>query len=223
LSLDLRRDRPRVAVSGFDARGLFVAEVFRGVIAGAVEREVVGVFAAGNTLATARWAPAMSTNLAFERAQAAKIESVLLSGTSAALSKEVSADARARIDESLTGGQVVIAPARPVEVNGEQRFAWWSIDPSSGAATAVTDEGLNQGTAEGIITRTSSGEVTIELRSAGTTFDFFRAKDAEQAVHWVRNITRNYGNLSKINPALKDVKIAWDGLPELWEAVLLGL
>ena len=223
LSLDLRRDRPRVAVSGFDARRLFVAEVFRGVVAAAVEREVVGLFAAGNTLATAQWAPAMSTNLAFERAQAAKIESVLLSGTSSALSKDVPADARARIDKALAAGQVVVAPKRPVDIGGAQRFAWWSVDPSSGATTAVTDEGLNQGTAEGIVTRTSSGEVTIEIRSAGTTFDFFKAKDAQQAVHWVKNITSNYGNLSKISPGLEDIVIEWHGLHELWGYALLGL
>jgi hypothetical protein len=223
LSIDLRRDRPRVAVSGFDARRLFVGEVFRGAVAAAVERQVVGLFAADNALATARWAPAMSTNLVFERAQAAKIESVLLSGNSTALSKDVSADARARIDKALAAGQVVIAPKRPVEIDGDQRFAWWNVDPSSGATTAVTDEGLNQGTAEGIVTRTSSGEVTIEIRSAGTTFDFFKAKDAEQAAHWVSNITRNYGNLSKISPGLEDIVIEWHGLQELWGYALFGL
>ena len=83
LSLDLRRDRPRVAVSGFDARQLFIAEVLRGVIAGAVEREVIGFAATDNSPSKAQRAPAISTNLVFERAQAARIESVLLSGTTA--------------------------------------------------------------------------------------------------------------------------------------------
>ena len=215
LSLDLRRDQPRVAVSGFDKRRQFVGEVLHGVIAGAVEREVVGYFATGGTPAAAQWAPSMSTSLVFERAQAAKIQSVLLSGNSSALSGDVPAEARARIDESLAAGRVVVAPARSVELDGAQRLAWWSVDPSSGATTPVTDEGLNQ-TAEGIITRTPSGEVTLELRMSGTTFDFFRARDAEQAVHWVRNITRNYRQLNNI-------RIGWQGLPELWADVLVGL
>jgi len=215
LSLDLRRDQPRVAVSGFDGRRLFIGQVLHGVIAGAVEREVVGYFATGDAPSAAQWAPSMSTSLVFERAQAAKIQAVLLSGNSAALSGDVPAEARARIDEALAAGQIVVAPARSVELDGAQRLAWWRIDPSSGATTPVTDEGLNQ-TAEGIITRTPSGEVTLELRMSGTTFDFFRARDAEQAVHWVRNITRNYRQLNNI-------RIGWQGLPELWADVLLGL
>ena len=74
----------------------------------------------------------------------------------------------------------------------------------------MTDEGLNQ-IAEGIITRTASGEVKVELRMAGTTFDFFRARDAAQAVHWVSNITRNYQQLNNI-------RVVWQGLPESREA-----
>jgi hypothetical protein len=216
LSLDLRRDQPRVAVSGFEVRRRFIAEVLRGVIAGAVEREVVGYFTQGTTPARARWAPVMSTNLVFERAQAAKIESVLLSGNSSSLSKDLPADARARIDESLAAGQVVVAPKRPVELNGDQRFAWWRIDPSSGATTAVTDEGLYQGTAEGVITRTPSGTVTLELRMAGTTFDYAEARNAEEAVRFVFNFTRNYANAST-----GPIRIVWGkGLPELWAMLL---
>jgi hypothetical protein len=215
-SLDLRRDLPRVAVSGFDGRQLFAAELLRGVIAGAVEREVVGYFAAGNGPSPTQWAQAMSTNLVFERAQAANIDPVLLSGNSPSLSKDLSPDVRARIDETLAAGQLVVAPSRPVEVNGDQRFAWWGIDPSSGASTAVTDEGLYQTAAEGSIIRQPSGEVVLEVRAPGTAFEQYHAANAEEAVHWVRNITRTYKDLHGIN-------VYWDGLPQLWADVFAGL
>jgi hypothetical protein len=216
LSLDLRRDLPRVAVSGFDGRRLFVAEVLRGVIAGAVEREVIEFFTKANAPPGPRWGSAMSTSLIFERAQASKVESVFLSGNSSSLAKDLSPDARARIDESLATGQIVVAPHRPVDVDGAQRFAWWRIDPSSGATTAVTDEGLYQTTAEGSIVRNPSGEVVLEVRAPGTAFEQYHAANAEQAAHWVRNLTANYKNLHGI-------AIHWEGLPELWEAILLGL
>jgi hypothetical protein len=216
LSLDLRHDRPRVAVSGFDRRRLFVAEVLRGVVAGAVEREVIEFFATGSPHSHTRSASGMSTNLVFERAEAAKIEPVLLSGNSSPLSKDLSSDVRARIEESLAAGQIVVAPRQAVEVDGAQRFAWWSIDRSSGATTAVTDEGLYQTTAEGSIVRNPSGEVVLEIRAPGTAFEQYHAANAEQAVHWVRNLTANYKNLHGIT-------IHWEGLPELWNAVLLGL
>jgi hypothetical protein len=211
LNLDLRRDQPRVVVSGFRRDQLFVAEVLHGVVNGTLERLVIGFFADGKPAQESPPAPVMSTSLVFERAQAEKIPTVLLAHNSAALAASVPEDARARIDESLATGRVIVAPDRPVAVAGAPRFAWWQVDPHSGATIAVTDEGLHSSTAEGTVIRTERG-VTLEVRIGNTTIDYVEAQDAQQAAGFVRNLTSNWGQ--------KGIEIQWQGLVELWSTLL---
>jgi hypothetical protein len=153
LSLDLRRDQARAVVTGFRREQLFFAHVLRGVADGTLERIVIGDVAGSSPDKDSPAAPVVSTSLLFERALAAKVPTVLLVGASAALGVEVPEGGRARIDEALAAGYLVLAPQGPVAVGGAPRFAWWQIDPSSGATLAVTDEGLHQATAEGVFVR----------------------------------------------------------------------
>ena len=127
LSLDLRRDRTRVVVSGFQEERRFVAEVMRGVVNGTLERFVVDRLSRTGTEREPSETSVMSTSLVFERAREAKAHTVLLAGTNAGLRSDVPEDARARIDESLAAGQIVVAPDGPVAVGGVPRFAWWQI------------------------------------------------------------------------------------------------
>jgi hypothetical protein len=52
-------------------------------------------------------------------------------------------DVRARLDEDVRAGYVVVIPAQPVPVNGRPRAAWWKIRPTSGDAVGVLESGLH--------------------------------------------------------------------------------
>lgn len=162
LGLDLRRDRARAVVTGFRREPLFYAQVLRGVVDGTLERIVMDYFAGSSREKESRWAPGISTSLLFERAQAANTPAVLLARDSTALRSDVPEDTRARIDETLAAGQLVLAPQGPVAVGGAPRFAWWQIDPRSGMTTAVTDEGLHQDVLEiRVLHDKDTGETTV--------------------------------------------------------------
>lgn len=204
LSLDLRRDEPRVVVSGFERGQLFFAEVLRGVINGTAERQVMGFFGDGDADASA-----MSTSVIFERADAEKIGSVLLSRTSSALKAGISNDVRARIDESLAKGHLILAPEATIAIGGKPRFAWWQVDPRSGRTIAVTDEGLYQAAAEGVVIRNRDGTFTVQVtRHGGRGVERATARTREEAARYVRNYTRNY--------AKDNCVVYWDGLVDLW-------
>jgi len=49
---------------------------------------------------------------------------------------------------ALVGRAVVIAPARPVTVEGGTHFAWWQTDTATGETHAVGETGLYQGAFE---------------------------------------------------------------------------
>lgn len=207
LSLDLRRDEPRVVVSGFERGQLFLAEVMRGVINGTVERQVMSFFGDGDADASA-----VSTSAIFERADAEKVEPVLLSRTSSALKAGVSNDVRGRIDESLAKGHLILAPKTTIAIGGKPRFAWWQVDPRSGRTIAVTDEGLHQAAAEGVVIRNRDGTFTVQVtRHGGRGAERATARTREEAARYVRNYTRNY--------AKDDCVVYWDGLVDLWVGI----
>jgi hypothetical protein len=77
------------------------------------------------------------------------------------------------VKHALAGGNWVIAPEHALVVGGPQRFAWWQVDPRSGATIAVTDDGLHGAapverpfTAVIITTTTVAGEMAIYVSSS---------------------------------------------------------
>ena len=154
LGLDLRRERVRAAIPGFRKEQLFLAQVLRGVADGTLERVVTGASAGGRLADPGK--AVFGTSLVFELAQAQKVGAVLLTQQGPTLRDDLPEDGRARVEESLAAGNLVIAPERAIQVAGASRYAWWQIEPRSGATTAVTDEGLYQGTVEGAIVRTDN-------------------------------------------------------------------
>jgi hypothetical protein len=154
LSLDLRRERVRAAIPGFRKEQLFLAQVLRGVADGTLERVVTGAGAGGGLAGPGK--ALFSTSLVFELAQAQKVGAVLLTQKAPPLRDDLPEDGRARVEESLAAGNLVIAPERAIQVGGASRYAWWQIEPRSGATIAVTDEGLYQGNVEGAIVRTEN-------------------------------------------------------------------
>jgi hypothetical protein len=163
LSLDLRRERARAVVTGFRKEQLFLAQVLRGVVAGTLERAVTGASA---EVRGTDPAGAFGTSLVFELAKAQKVSPLLVTRDGPALRDDLPENGRARLEESLEAGHLVIAPQRPIQVAGASRYAWWEIEPRSGATTAVTDEGLHQATVEARVIRDKeNGTTVIEVRT----------------------------------------------------------
>jgi hypothetical protein len=172
LGLDLRRERVRAAIPGFRKEQLFLAQVLRGVADGTLERVVMGA-SAGSGL-TDPGKAVFGTSLVFELAQAKKVGAVLLTQQGPSLRDDLPEDGRARVEESLAAGNLLIAPERAIQIAGANRYAWWQIEPRTGATTAVTDEGLYQGTVEGAIVRTENRSyVFFEVTEGGQTTEYY--------------------------------------------------
>jgi hypothetical protein len=142
LGLDLRRDVARTVVTGLRPDLTFATQVWRGVVDGTLERYLVEFFVDlpdGKNVSRSR----LSTSSFFDSARAANTPTVLLAQNGTRPGSSLSADTRARIDESIAAGHVVVAPGLPAVIGGAQRYAWWQIDPRSGGTIAVTDDGLH--------------------------------------------------------------------------------
>ncbi len=48
--------------------------------------------------------------------------------------------ANAHLQEAVAAGQVVVIPAEPVMLGGQQRTGWWAIDPTTGAVVDAMDD-----------------------------------------------------------------------------------
>ena len=70
------------------------------------------------------------------------------STTGALAQLPISAEAKARISQELSAGEVVLVPTAMVAFDGDSTIAWLEIDPSSGAAIAVADDGSHEGLAD---------------------------------------------------------------------------
>lgn len=174
LSMDLRRDRARAVGSGMRKEHLFAAQVLRGVVDGHLERAVVDYLGGTDGASRTGGAAGVSTSLVFDLARAAKVPTILLEKDATALAANVPPEGRARLEAALAGGHVALAPTRPVAVAGAQRFAWWQVDPRSGATIAVTDEGLHQATVEINV---------VESRQNGGTVVFHGIKGGRACAH----------------------------------------
>ena len=171
ISLDLRQIRSRVVTIDSRPDTVFFAAVFCGVVEGTLERVLMEYLTA-----RARqdgWEPEMSTSSMFERAAAEHVDATLLhQGVS--LPKDVPGDVRARLNDAIAAGYLVLSPQRTITVRNEARLAWWQIHPKTGETIAVTDDGLHQ-TAVCYTERTDqdTGETEVVVRwvKGGTEFN----------------------------------------------------
>lgn len=84
-----------------------------------------------------------SVGLVFERAAEQGVDLVVLRpGDSASLGAAPDLAANPFVRAALDGGQLVVGPARPVEVGGRGRLGWWEVDPITGLARDRMDDGF---------------------------------------------------------------------------------
>jgi hypothetical protein len=190
LSLDLRRDDARVVVTGFSPEQIFFTQVLRGVINGSLERFVLDQFVGPDETSADSEPAGLSTSLLFDLAHASGMATAV-HARDATLPRDLPQDVRARLENALALGQVAVAPVRPVAVAGAPRFAWWQVDPASGATIGVTEEGLHQNTAEATITRAKDGNYYFRIVYKGNLRRKV-ARTPRQAARFVRNLTSDY-------------------------------
>jgi len=141
LSMDLRRSDERSLAVGPRQDLIIGARILKGVLEGTLERVLIES-AAGEPGRTGGFHSGVSTSTVFERAQANQIPLALLPRDYSQL-RETSPDTLQLLRQETAGGHVVVAPQRSIAVSGEQRLAWWRVDPRSGSTVAVTDRGLH--------------------------------------------------------------------------------
>jgi len=77
----------------------------------------------------------------------------------------VSDDARARMEEDLRAGYMVVAPDAPIDINGTRQFGWWRVNPTSGETLGVMENGFHQGGTEDTLIRRQpvNGELVEDI------------------------------------------------------------
>ena len=197
ISFDLRRTAVRgVSLDQSQPDTVFLAQIYRGVVEGTLER-ILLQYLAGEQARQGLWEVGISTSRVFERADAEGVPSVLLARDAAAWGGDAPEDTRARVREEVRNGQWVVIPQKGITVGQDARFAWWRIDPTSGVATAVTDEGLHQVSVNYMATEQGERWL-VQVTVAGYALPAFEVGALELAV-WVEVVMRTGGIMTRYN------------------------
>lgn len=162
LAIDLRRNYARGLASEAHPQQTFLAQVFRGVVDGSLER-VIAELVAHEPGVKGAWSIAMSTSALFEQANATRTPVRLLTPQDTSFGGGLPENTLAMLRADLAQGYLALAPQRTIAIGGTPRFAWWRIDRRSGETIAVTDEGLYEAAIEQmqLLQDPASGEVWI--------------------------------------------------------------
>jgi hypothetical protein len=172
IGLDLRRDSARTLVTGLRPDLTFSVQVWRGVVDGTLERYLIE-YMAGSADGNGIGRPGVSTSSLFESARTKNTPAVLLAQSGTKPGSALTADTRARIEESMAAGSVLIAPQQPAVIDGAKRYAWWQIDPRSGETIAVADDGRRAAGETVVVTQvatTTGGVLMVQITVGGTTY-----------------------------------------------------
>ncbi|HWB10387.1 MAG TPA: DUF4214 domain-containing protein [Pirellulales bacterium] len=142
LSLDLMEDQVRVVSAAAQASSAaFGFNLQRGIIESVLEGMTGEMSSSvGESSAVA---PTISTSEIFDAATQQNIPLVIVSASNLAnlASLNISAEAKARITAAVDSDKVVLVPARSVTLNGTTTVGWYEVDPATGAATGVLEDG----------------------------------------------------------------------------------
>jgi len=140
--LDLLKDDVRAIVApGQNAAAAIGFQIVRGFTDAGFESIVFGSAAQnppGSAVTTA-----ISTQTIFTLAQQQGIPLVALTSSNQLLlgALDIPADSKALISQALAQGQVVVLPEQTVPIDGQQRLAWYEVNPTTGNTTGVLDDG----------------------------------------------------------------------------------
>ena len=168
IGLDLRRDSARTLVTGRRPDLAFDVQVWRGVVDGTLERYLIE-FLSSSADGDGNRQLGLSTSSLFESARARNTPAVLFAQNGTKPGSALTADTRARIEESMAAGHVLVAPQQPETIGGAKRYAWWQIDPRSGETIAVADDGRRAAGETVIVTTTvtGTGMIMVQIEVAG--------------------------------------------------------
>ena len=143
ISVDLRRDTLRVLSYPGQPTSIAIAfAALRGVSEGLIEQQVSAMLVPP----TQPPSTAVSAVDVFQAALAQGIGLLLLTTENLSIlnSMDISANAKTLITAAVDQGDLVIVPALSVTLNGAATTAWYQVDPETGEAIAVTQDGGHQ-------------------------------------------------------------------------------
>jgi large repetitive protein len=182
IGLDLRRDSARTLVTGLQPDLAFNVQVWRGVVDGTLERYLIE-FMSSSADGKGTGGSMVSTSSLFESARAKNTSAVLFVQNGTMPGSALTADTRARIEESIMAGHVLVAPQQPAVIGGAKRYAWWQVNPRSGQTIAVADDGRRAAGETVTVTMitTGSGGTALYVSVGGYGGWFFLAPGASAA------------------------------------------
>jgi len=168
IGLDLRRDSARTLVTGLRPDLAFNVQVWRGVVDGTLERYLIE-YMSSSADGKGTGGSMVSTSSLFESARASNKPAVLFAENGTMPGSALTADTRARIEESVAAGHVLVAPQQPAVIGGAKRYAWWQVNPRSGETIAVADDGRRAAGETVVVTTTVTGNgmIMVQVEVAG--------------------------------------------------------
>ena len=119
------------------------AEIVAGVTDHVAERFALEALADGRDGPPAE----VGVGAVFEAAAAQGVPTIVLRGTVPEV-LPYGPLATGSIDAAIAAGDVVVIPAKPVQLGGAERVGWWAVDPRTGATTDTMDDGTGAAMAE---------------------------------------------------------------------------
>lgn len=140
LSVDLRRDRPKVILFPGQSKSAEIEfRFYQGVAATMIERSVVTAMNSSKSEAQM-----VNTHSVIEAAEVQGIPVIVLIPeflSTLADRIQASPDALARISSAMADGKLIVVPERPVSIDGKLVTAWYESNPISGDTIGVTEDG----------------------------------------------------------------------------------
>ena len=152
-AIDLRANSMRViAFPGQSLNSVLAFNVARGLFDNILEQSSLPAISGAQSIGTIN---------VLEQAGVEGIPFALLSGEdpSALDGFDLSANAKALINASLSLGDLVLVPTQEVAIGSSQTVSWLTIRPSTGQTTGVLESGINSNQELGPVETTATGTV----------------------------------------------------------------
>ncbi len=178
LEIDVLRDTPRAyGRSGQAADAATFLRYLHGLADSVLESQTASALAGQNGTPSA----AIDTFLAALATPGASVVPIASEHLTTLADLAISDEAKARITTAATAGALVLVPSTMVSVNGTPTVAWLEIDPATGHAIAVAENGVHQA----IVEYSEEFLVSLEPELAAAR----GAEEAEMIFAEVENLT----------------------------------